>query len=92
MRIIGLLAVGFAVAISLGCATSDMANDPKLMEPNMTAELNLGDSAESILSKYGKPIYKKGRIDAEGNKIEDWFYANAMLSFKDGALNAFKPK
>lgn len=58
----------------------------------MTADLVLGDSADSILSKYGKPIYKKGRINAEGKKIEDWFYANAMLSFKDSNLNSFKPK
>jgi len=92
MRMIGLLAIGFAVALSFGCATSDMADDPKPMEPNMTADLSLGDSADSILSKYGKPIYKKGRIDADGKKIEDWFYANAMLSFKDGNLSSFKPK
>mgnify|MGYP000891396497 FL=1 len=92
MRMIGLLAIGLVVAISFGCAASDMADDPKSMEPNMTADLGLGDSADSILSKYGKPLYKKGRMDTEGKKIEDWFYANAVLSFKDGNLNSFKPK
>ena len=59
MRMSGLLAIGFVVAISLGCTTSYQADDQKLTEPNMTAELDLGESAEAILSKYGKPIYKK---------------------------------
>jgi hypothetical protein len=31
-------------------------------------------------------------MDSEGKKIEDWFYASAVLSFKDGSLNSFKPK
>jgi len=85
-----LLAVGLAVAMTSGCATQDMAaKEPRL--PSMTAELRLGDSSDSILSKYGKPLYKKGRIDSEGKKFEDWFYADSMLSFKDGSLNAFKP-
>ena len=92
MRMSGLLAIGFVVAISLGCTTSYQADDQKLTEPNMTAELDLGESAEAILSKYGKPIYKKGRMDSEGKKIEDWFYASAVLSFKDGSMNSFKPK
>jgi hypothetical protein len=52
----------------------------------------LGASADSILSKYGKPLYKKGRMDSDGKKLEDWFYADSILSFKDGSLNAFKPK
>jgi hypothetical protein len=60
--------------------------------PSITAELGLGASADSILSKYGKPLYKKGRMDSDGKKLEDWFYADSILSFKDGSLNAFKPK
>lgn len=92
MRMSGLLAIGFLAAISLGCATSYMADDQKFTEPNMTAELDVGESAEAILLKYGKPIYKKGRLDSEGRKIEYWFYPSAVLSFKDGSLDSFKPK
>lgn len=91
MKNCGFLAIGLALAMASGCATQDVASDEPLL-PSMTAELKLGDSADSILSKYGKPLYKKGRIDFEGKKFEDWFYADSMLSFKDGSLNAFKPK
>jgi hypothetical protein len=31
-------------------------------------------------------------MDSDGKKLEDWFYADSILSFKDGSLNAFKPK
>lgn len=92
MKMLNFLAIGLAAAMTTGCATSNMMDDEKPMEPNMTADLNVGDSADSILSTYGKPIYKKGRMDADGGKIEDWFYTNAMLTFKDGDLHAFKPK
>lgn len=92
MRMSMLLAIGFVIAILLGCTTSYKADDQKFTEPNMTAELDLGESAEAIFLKYGKPIYKKGSMDSEGKKIEYWFYPSAMLSFKDGSLNSFKPK
>ncbi|HRD50265.1 MAG: hypothetical protein JNK95_11115 [Candidatus Competibacter sp.] len=96
MKTFGLLAIGFAVVISTGCAgkgdTDDAASRNEPVGPNMTSELNLGHSSDSILSKYGKPLYKKGRTDSDGKKLEDWFYPGAILSFKDGNLNAFKPR
>lgn len=79
MRMIGLLAIGLVVAISFGCATSDMADDPKSMEPNMTADLGLGDSADSILSKYGKPLYK-----SLFTKHEDLSYTRRYIQFLEG--------
>lgn len=91
MRNCRLLAVGLALVMAAGCATQEVTSSEPLL-PNITAELSLGASADSILSKYGKPLYKKGRIDSDGKKLEDWFYADSTLSFKDGSLNAFKPK
>ena len=91
MKKYGLLAVGMAFLITGGCATQEPPKTEPLL-PNITAELNLGASADSILSKYGKPLYKKGRVDADGKKLEDWFYADSILSFNDGNLTAFKPK
>ncbi len=96
MRVTGFLAIGFAAVLAAGCAggktedTADNRTDP--IGPNMTAELTLGHSSDSIVSKYGKPLYKKARMDNDGKKLEDWFYPNAMLSFKEGNLIAFKPK
>lgn len=87
-----LLAIGFVIAISLGCATSYKADDQKFTEPSMTAELELGESTEAIALKYGKPLYKRGSMDAEGQKIEYWSYPSAVLSFKNGILHSFKPK
>ncbi|MCP5159962.1 MAG: hypothetical protein H6974_03050 [Gammaproteobacteria bacterium] len=92
MKKFEILAIGLAIAIVAGCTGGYMADDQKPTEPNMTADLKLGESADSILEKYGKPIYKKGRIDSEGKQVEDWFYKNAMLSFKDSNLTSFKPK
>ena len=96
MKTSELLAIGFAVILSSGCAmkgdTDDAAGNNEPVGPNMTAELNLGHSSDSILSKYGKPLYKKARTDSEGKKLEDWFYPDAVLSFKEGNLNSFKPK
>ena len=96
MKTFGFLAIGFAAIISSGCAvkgdTDDAASKHDPVGPNMTAELNLGHSSDSILSKYGKPLYNKGRTDTDGKKLEDWFYPDAILSFKEGNLNAFKPK
>ena len=91
MRNCGFLAVGLALAMASGCATQEVTSSEPLL-PSITAELSLGASADSILSKYGKPLYKKGRMDSDGKKLEDWFYADSILSFKDGSLNAFKPK
>ena len=85
---------GFLVVLALimasGCATRNEVSEPTL--PNITANLKLGDSADSILAKYGTPLYKKGRINSDEKKLEEWFYADSVLSFKDGSLNAFKPK
>lgn len=96
MRIVGFLALGFVVMMTSGCAVNsnaeDAANKNDPVEPNMTAELSIGHSSDAILSKYGKPLYKKGRVDTDGKKLEDWFYPTAILSFKEGSLNAFKPK
>lgn len=96
MKTFGLLAIGFAVILSSGCAvkgdTDDTASKNESTVPNMTVELTLGNSADSILSKHGKPLYKKGRTDSDGKKLEDWSYPGAILSFKDGNLNAFKPQ
>ena len=91
MRNCRLLAVGLALVMAAGCATPEATNNEPLL-PNITAELSLGASADSILSKYGKPLYKKGRMDPDGKKLEDWFYTDSILSFKEGSLNAFKPK
>ncbi len=96
MKIVRVLAISFAVIIASGCAannnTEDAARRSDPAEPNMTAELNLGHSSDEVLSKYGKPLYKKARTDIDGKKLEDWFYPSAVLSFKDGNLSAFKPK
>lgn len=96
MRMTGFLAIGFAAIVASGCAGKNnmeiMADKSEPKEPNMTAELNLGHSSDEILSKYGKPLYKKARTDNDGKKLEDWFYPGAVLSFKDGSLSAFKPK
>ena len=91
MRNCEFLAVGLALVMASGCATQEATSSEPLL-PSITAELSLGASADSILSKYGKPLYKKGRMDSDGKKFEDWFYADSTLSFKDGSLNAFKPK
>lgn len=85
------LAVGLAVAAVAGCATRDEVSSEPLL-PSMTANLGLGVSADSILSKYGNPLYKKGRTGSDGKKLEEWFYADSILSFKDGSLDAFKPR
>lgn len=93
MRVFEILAIGLAVAISSGCATNhDAESGNQPTGPNMTTGLNLGDSSDSILSKYGKPLNKKGYIESDGKKMEDWYYTDAVLSFKDGSLNAFKPR
>ena len=86
-----LFAVGLALVLAAGCATQEPPKTEPIL-PSITAELSLGASADSILSKYSKPLYKKGRVDADGKKLEDWFYADSILSFKDGSLTAFKPK
>ena len=91
MRNCGFLAAGLALVMASGCATQEVPSSEPIL-PSITAELGLGASADSILSKYGKPLYKKGRMDSDGKKLEDWFYADSILSFKDGSLNAFKPK
>lgn len=94
MKLSGLSAIGLAVVISSGCAANfshDAANGEPA-PPNMTANLELGVSSDSILSNYGKPLQKKGRMASDGRKLEDWFYTDAILSFKDGNLDAFRPR
>lgn len=91
MKKCGFVVVGLAVVMASGCATREAPSSEPIL-PSITAELGLGASADSILSKYGKPLYKKGRMDSDGKKLEEWFYADSILSFKDGSLNAFKPK
>jgi len=94
MKIPGLLAIGLVIVISSGCATSSGqdAAEEEPTTPNMTTSLNLGVSADAILAEHGKPLRKRGRIDSDGGKLEDWFYLDATLSFKDGNLHAFRPR
>ncbi len=87
----GLLVAALVAALASGCAMQEpVSTEPVL--PSMTADLKLGDSADAISSKHGKPLYKKGRTDPDGKKFEDWFYANTLLSFKEGSLYAFRPR
>jgi hypothetical protein len=93
MNMSGVLAIGLAVVISSGCAarlSQDAAGESAT--PNMTANLNLGVSSEAILAAHGKPLQKRGRIGSDGSKLEDWFYLDAILSFKDDNLDAFRPR
>lgn len=94
MNIPGILAIGLAIAISSGCAArfSQDEADGESATPNMTANLNLGVSSDAILAAHGKPLQKRGRIGSDGSKLEDWFYLDAILSFKDGNLDAFRPR
>ncbi|TVR57829.1 MAG: hypothetical protein EA420_18600 [Candidatus Competibacteraceae bacterium] len=93
MNMPGVLAIGLAVIISSGCAArfSQDAADASAT-PNRTANLNLGVSAEAIRAEHGQPLYKRGRIDSDGSRLEDWFYLDAILSFKDDNLDAFRPR
>ena len=91
-----LKVLGVAAMLLSGCATNtgapDASGEDKSNRPNMTSELNLGDTSAAILSKYGKPLQKKATTNPDGKKLEDWFYPDAILYFKDGSLDAFKPK